>query len=208
MEKLLLKRIITPGLLAALIVPASLLAEEPGSQPAAQSARAGLRIYVLQGEGAVNNTVTRLATPPVVEVRDANDFPVAGATVTFQLPASGPSAAFEGGKLEYSNFSDARGQASAGLMTTNGIEGQVLIKVTAQIADRSGMVTIRQTNSPSAFSAQGTGSQRPSFWRRNRLLLIGVSTAGAVGLGYFFATRDRSSGAVLSPGTVVIGGPR
>jgi hypothetical protein len=41
----------------------------------------GLKIVVLKGEGAVNNIKARTATPPVVEVRDVEDKPVAGAEV-------------------------------------------------------------------------------------------------------------------------------
>lgn len=167
-----------------------------------------LRIYVLQGNNVINNTSTRAATSPVVEIRDEDDFPVSGATVTFELPASGPGATFEGGRLSYSNVSDSRGQASAAMMSANQAEGQFVIKVTAQFGELSGMTTIRQTNSNRSFSAFDTAVQKPSFWRRNRWLLLGVGIGGGVGLGYYFVTRDRVSGAVLSPGTVVIGGPR
>jgi hypothetical protein len=190
------------ALAALAALPPSLLAQM-APRPAGP-----LRIYILQGDRAVNNTVTRVATAPVVEVRDMNDFPVAGATVTFELPASGPSASFEGGKLEYSNISDSRGQASAAPMTPNGVEGQFVIKVTAKLEDRTGVATIRQSNSRDEFSAFGPKETRPSFWRRNRWLLLGVGIGAAAGLGYYFATRDNASGAVLSPGTVVIGGPR
>lgn len=185
------------------------VAAPPGLFAQAEPRRPGsLRIYVLQGDGAINNTKTREATSPVVEVRDANDFPVAGATVTFELPASGPGALFEGGKLEFSNASDSRGQASAIAMTPNQFEGRFSIKVTARLEAQTGMAVIRQSNSSSEFSAYGQGVDKPPFMRRHRWVLISAGIGAAAGFALFLATRDGATGDVLRPGTVVIGGPR
>jgi hypothetical protein len=177
---------------------------------AGQEARRGdLKIYVLQGEQAVNNVRTGAATAPVVEVRDRNDFPVAGAEVTFRTPEAGASAVFEGGRHEYTNRTDAKGQVSAGRMTPNGVEGVFSIQVTAKLGDREGVAVIRQRNSREEYSAGGApGAQRKSFWSRHKWWLVGVMAGTGSGLGYWAATRDTSSGAVLRPGTVVIGGPR
>lgn len=173
-----------------------------------EAAPGGLRIYILQGEQAVNNVRTGAATAPVVEVRDANDFPVAGAEVTFRTPERGASATFEGGRHEYTNRTDAKGQVSAGRMTPNGVEGVFSIQVVAKLDDRTGMAVIRQRNSRNEFSAGGApGMQRKSFWGRNKWWLIGLMAGTGAGLGYWLATRDPSE-AVLRPGTVVIGGPR
>lgn len=188
-------------MLLALLSALPLAAQEP--------ARGGLRIYVLQGEQAVNNTRTGAATSPVVEVRDANDFPVAGAEVVFRTPESGPSATFEGGRHEYVNRTDAKGQASAGMMKANNVEGVFSIQVTAKAGDRTAAVVIRQRNSSSEYSMGGApGTTRRSFWRRHKWLLTAALAGAGAGLGYYFATRDTSSGAVLQPGAVVIGGPR
>lgn len=171
--------------------------------------RGGLKIYVLHGEQAVNNSRTGAATAPVVEVRDANDFPVAGAEVTFRTPETGPSATFEGGKHEYTNRTDAKGQVSAGRMTPNGVEGMFSIQVTAKLDERTGVAAIRQRNSRDEYAAGGApGAQRKSFWSRNKWWLMGLMAGTGAGVGYWAATRDTSSGAVLRPGTVVIGGPR
>lgn len=175
-----------------------------------EAARGGLRIYVLQGEQAVNNVRTGAATAPVVEVRDANDFPVAGAEVTFRTPERGASATFEGGRHEYTNRTDAKGQVSAGRMTPNGVEGVFSIQVLAKLEDRTGMAVIRQRNSRDDFSSGGApGLQGKGFWGRNKWWLIGLMAGTGAGLGYWLATRDTTpSEAVLRPGTVVIGGPR
>src|SRR5439155_20668973 len=57
----------------------------------------GLTIKVLEGEDGVNIIQKNTAVKPVVEVRDRNNLPVAGATVVFILPDSGPSATFARG---------------------------------------------------------------------------------------------------------------
>src|SRR5690349_11490647 len=44
---------------------------------------AGLRIVIVEGEDAVNIVQQKTAVAPVVEVRDRNDQPVAGAVVNF-----------------------------------------------------------------------------------------------------------------------------
>lgn len=199
---------IRTALSAALIVLALLPPGLSGQQPGVPRPGGPLRIYVLQGDNVINNTATRMATAPVIEVRDANDFPVAGATVTFELPSSGPGASFEGGRLQYSSVTGSRGQATAAAMTPNDIEGLFSIRVTARLDDLTGVAVIRQTNSGSEFSAFAPPSEKPSFWRRNRWWLIGAGIGGAAGLTYFFVNRSSKSGAVLRPGTVVIGGPR
>ena len=194
---------------AAAAAMACWLAALPAAGQEAQAGRGGLRIYILQGEQAVNNVRTGAATAPVVEVRDANDFPVAGAEVTFRTPETGASAVFEGGRHEYTNRTDAKGQVSAPRMTPNGVEGVFSIQVTAKLEDRTGVAVIRQRNSRDEYAAGGApGIAKKSFWGRNKWWLMGVMAGTGAGLGYFFATRDTSSGAVLRPGTVVIGGPR
>ncbi len=46
---------------------------------------AGLRIVVIEGEDAVNIIQQKTAVAPIVEVRDRNDQPVAGAIVRFAI---------------------------------------------------------------------------------------------------------------------------
>lgn len=189
------------GLALAALLMSAAAAQEP--------ARGQLRIYVLQGDRAVNNTRTGAATSPVVEVRDINDFPVAGAEVVFRTPETGPSATFDGGRHEYTNRTDAKGQVSAGMMKPNGVEGTFPIQVIAKSGDRMATAVIRQRNSRDEYSAGGApGTHRRGFWSRNKWWLTGVMVGTGAGLGYYLATRDTSSGAVLQPGTVVIGGPR
>ena len=55
---------------------------------------AGLKIVVIEGEDAVNIIQQKTAVAPVVEVRDTNDQPVAGAVVRFAI--QGESATLNG----------------------------------------------------------------------------------------------------------------
>src|SRR5690349_15440587 len=60
------------------------------AQENATSSLSDLKIVVVRGEGFSNNLKKRVAREPIVEVRDRNNKPVAGATVTFALPGAGP----------------------------------------------------------------------------------------------------------------------
>ena len=51
--------------------------------------------FPIKGEDAVNIIQQKTAVAPLVEIRDRNNLPVAGATVTFTI--GGNSAAFAGG---------------------------------------------------------------------------------------------------------------
>ena len=53
------------------------------SFPASAQDFAGFRIVVLEGEDSVNIIAQGTAVPTLVEVRDRNDLPVAGASVLF-----------------------------------------------------------------------------------------------------------------------------
>jgi hypothetical protein len=74
---------------------------------------ASLRIVVLEGEGAVNIIQQKTAVRPLIEVRDRNNLPVAGATVTFTIGGGGQGAAFAGGVQTLTVTTNAAGQAAA-----------------------------------------------------------------------------------------------
>ena len=63
----------------------------------AQQQPAELQILVIGGEGSINNVKQRTAREPIVEVRDRNNRPVAGAVVLFEAPRNGASGTFLGG---------------------------------------------------------------------------------------------------------------
>jgi hypothetical protein len=90
---------------------------------------AAFHIAIIDGEGALNNVEGRLAREPIVQVEDQNHKRVAGAYVAFDVPSSGPGAAFPNGATHLVAVTDANGQAVARGLTNNGIPGQFDIQV-------------------------------------------------------------------------------
>ena len=102
-----------------------------------------LRIVVIQGEDAVNIIQQKTAVAPVVEIRDRNNLPVAGATVTFTI--GGNAASFAGGVQTITVATNAVGQAAA--VAINPIaSGAVQIQVAAAFQGQAAAATIVQTN--------------------------------------------------------------
>src|SRR5207237_1415690 len=94
-------------------------------------ARPGLKIVVIEGEGAVNNILFGSAREPIVQVRDENDKPVNGAKVTFTLPDRGPGGTFYGTGRNLSVTTNDQGRATGAGFRHNFIEGHFQIQVTA-----------------------------------------------------------------------------
>ena len=72
-------------LLAAVVGIVRPFALQAGESVQSPSGREALRIVVIEGEGAVNIIQQKTAVAPVVEVRDRNNQPVAGAMVRFAI---------------------------------------------------------------------------------------------------------------------------
>lgn len=177
-----------------------------------QAPAGGLKIVVVQGEGALNNIRTRSAAPIIVEVRDDGDKPVAGAEVVFQLPPAGPGGVFNGWMRNQTARTGAEGRAETNGFAPNDEAGRFNIKVTATSGTRSASVIIAQTNTSNGSA--GNGKQVKSKNTLLKVLLI-VGAAGAAG-GIVAATRGGSSSTPVTPptpisvsaGPITIGGPR
>ncbi len=130
----MLRCILAAGFVASLIQP-----------------QAALRIVVLAGEGAVNIIQQKTAVRPLVEVRDRNNLPVAGATVTFTI-GGGQPAAFAGGAQTLTVTTNAAGQAAAGGLIAFG-SGAFQIQVQAAHQGQIATAAISQTNVATAAAA-------------------------------------------------------
>jgi hypothetical protein len=113
-----------------------------------------LKIVVIQGEDAVNVVQQRTATTPIVEVRDRNDQPVAGAVVRFAIRSG--RASFNGARA-VSLTTNAAGQATATGLNATG-SGALQITATATFQGQTAVATISQTNVIALSSGASSGA--------------------------------------------------
>ena len=114
----------------------------------------GLRIVVLEGEDSVNIIAQGTAVPTLVEVRDRNDLPVAGASVAFLL--QGGNATLNAGLSQVAMTTNALGQAA---VTVNPIStGALQLSVNATFQGQTATAAIVQTNFATAAQAAAAGA--------------------------------------------------
>jgi hypothetical protein len=147
---------------------------------AQQRPNAALRIVVIEGEGAVNIIQQKTAVAPVIEVRDRNDQPVAGATVNFMVRAG--RATFSGART-LTVTTNAAGRAAAAGFTPSGA-GALQIGATATFQGQTAAaVTIAQTNvmtaaQAAAASSAGAGGAGGGGLSTTTLAIVGGAVAG------------------------------
>jgi hypothetical protein len=120
---------------------------------------AGLKIEVIEGQNAINNISRNKAYEPVVEVRDEQDQPVAGATVTFTLPAVGASGVFTDGSKTLIVQTDPTGRATARGLHPNNQVGQFEIRINANSDGRTASTVVTQTNAAPAVTQARSGKK-------------------------------------------------
>jgi hypothetical protein len=166
------------------------------SVPAATAqTTAGIKIVIVQGEGAVNNVRQRVAREPIVEVQDENNRPVVGALVLFTLPDRGASAVFADGSRTLSVVTDSQGRALGAGLKPNNVNGNFQIQVDATYQNQTTSASIRQSNAGGGGMG-GTGIAA----------LVGIAAAAAAG-AIAFVGRDKNKAASpttisVAPGTV------
>src|SRR5579884_2248782 len=183
---------------AVICLAATTLAQSPG----------GLRVVVLEGNGAINNIAAQKAHDPVVKVVDNAGAPVANAIVTFTLPASGPSGAFVDGQKSATVRTGSDGVAAARGLKPNKTPGQFEIRVTASAGRETARASVMETNALSA----GEKSHSKKY------VIIGVIAAGAAGGAIAAAMGGKgstaapaaasSAGGSVTPGAPTFGPPR
>src|SRR5208337_3978012 len=136
--------------------------------------RPKLFIEIVQGSDVVNNVKQRVAREPQIVVYDENHNPVNGATVTFLLPKSGPSASFPGGQTSFTTTTGANGQAVAPGLQANNIPGSFNVNVVVSSQGTTVTSTIPMANVIAAGVAAGTSVLTTT--------IIVVSTAAGAGV--------------------------
>ena len=149
--------------------PALILLAALVTTPAAEQAGA-LRIFVIEGEDAVNIVQQKTAVAPVIEVRDRNDQPVAGAIVRFAIREGRGTFA---GARTLTVTTNAAGRAVAAGLTPTG-SGALQIGASATFQGQTAVATITQTNVMTAAQAAAASSGSASGT---------ASTGGAAGGG-------------------------
>jgi len=134
---------------------------------------------VIEGEDAVNVIQTKTAVAPIVEVRDRNNLPVSGVTVTFAV--NGNAASFGGGVKSITAVTNAAGQATAAGLTPV-TAGPVQVTAAAIVQGQPVTVTIAQTNVATAAQAAGGAAAAAGAAKGISATTIGI-IGGAVAAG-------------------------
>jgi len=179
------------GLLAGLISVCA--AAGQGQAPAAFS------ILVIGGEGSVNNVKQRTAREPIVEVRDRNNRPVAGAAVLFEAPRDGASGTFTGGSPALRVTTDAQGRASGQGFQPNTLQGEFAVNVTVTVANVTETAVIHMKNVGAGYGhflhLAGHG----------KLIAIVATVGAAAAVGAVVAVKASGSGPTTAPTTISAG---
>ena len=169
-----------------------------------QDPTASLRISVVEGEGATYAPGGRGTRGVTVEVDDPQGNPVPAATVTFRLPASGPSGQFLGGSRSESIATGADGRASAWGVQWNRTPGRVEIAVTAAKGASQGSalahVVLNNSVQQPRVSAAGSAGSHKLLWI---LIVAGGGGAAAAVMGLAGKSAASSSGATSNSSAAV-----
>jgi hypothetical protein len=163
-----------------------------------------LHVVVLEGDGAINNIRSPRAKEPVVRVEDGNNQGVAGAVVTFLLPADGAGGVFGDGGSSLTLTTDDRGEAVARGLHANRLAGTFQIRVSASRGGWTGAATITQTN---VDPGSHTSSHKIAL-----LAILGGAAAGGAAVAFRGGKAKAASPAppatIVVPGTPAFGGPQ
>jgi hypothetical protein len=162
-----------------------------------------LRILVTEGADAVvprNSASSRRIT---VKVIGGGDQPIPNATVTFRLPAEGPSGLFPSGLRSESLLTGANGEAYIHGVRWNDTPGRLDVRVIAtsggRRAEAAVPIEISATLAPSRADRDSTSVRGPSSSRKWLILAL---VAGGAGAGLAFAGGGGST-AAAAPGVYV-----
>ncbi len=163
-----------------------------------------LDVIVLAGDAGVNIVKAKKAVMPVVEVRDQDRHPVAGLSVTFSAPTSGPHVTFARGSSTYSTVTDTNGRATVSTVTPVG-EGEFKINVSATFQGQTGTAVISQTNyltvaaaKPGAGGAGSPGATSASHGISKTLIAV-IIAGVAAGAGAAVALGKGGGSSSTSP---------
>jgi hypothetical protein len=170
-----------------------------GAQPA------GLKVALVEGEGAVYPAGSRATRGVTVKVTDETGRPVEGATVSFSLPSDGPGGVFASGARTEVATTRSDGGAGVWGMQWNRTPGPFGILITAVKGPSRGGVTCSQSLAVAAVPAgrqsrAGAGGHK---WLWITLAVVG----GAAGAGVAAAGGGKASATASGSTAIQIGAP-
>jgi hypothetical protein len=161
-----------------------------------------LNIVVVAGDKGVNIVSKKTALQPIIEVRDKNNLPVAGAVVNFISPDQAPSVVFSNGERTFTVVTNDTGRAAVTGMRPVGV-GPFHIQVTASVTSTNqghmiATATIAQTNYQTTEAADraGAGSGAAAGTRAGMSKGVVIAIVGGVaaaGAGALLGLRGKSS---------------
>jgi hypothetical protein len=179
--------------------------------PFVASAQSGdsLRIVVTEGADAVVPRNSASSRRISVKVTGSGEQPIPNATVTFRLPAEGPSGFFPSGLRSESLLTGPKGEAYVHGVHWNDTPGRVEVRVIATSGERRAEtvvpVEISATLAPTRADRASTSVRGPSS---NRKWLILALVAGGAGAGLALAGGGGSSakapGVYVPPAAIII----
>jgi hypothetical protein len=176
----------------------------PVMRAQATNAAPALVIAILDGEGALNDIRQRTAREPIIEVRDENHKPIAGAIVLFTLPSSGPGGSFAEGAQTLSTVTDSAGRAVAHGLQPNSVSGSYNIHVKVSFNDSTAETNIHQQN----ISGHSSVTQHATHAVSAKTIVIVLVAAAAAGtVAGILATNGGGSSTVITAGTPTVGAP-
>ena len=150
-------------------------AAKPRWQTLPTSPAIGIKIAIVEGDGAINNLTEGRARDPIVRITDDDNKPLAGAAVTFLLPDLGAGGTFPtGASLTVTTGDD--GIATARGLRPNNVAGQFQIRVTASYRTLIARASITQTN---AAPASAVAKKSNGKWIAIVAIIGGGAAAGA-----------------------------
>jgi hypothetical protein len=196
--------------LLCVLTQAALLVTGISAQTAAVSTAAphALFIDILQGEGALNDVRARTAREPIVEVRDENHKPVAGAVVLFVIDSNGGGglgATFSGAQA-FSTTTGVDGLAAGHGFELTKTTGKFHISVDARQGNLHARSVINQSNVLVVSHIALINELATLAGSKAGLIaLVEIAAMGAV-TGTVIATNP-GSGVSITPGTGTVTAP-
>ena len=179
--------------------------------PLSAQARPGLKIVIVDGEGAINNIQLGSGKEAVVEVRDETDRPVSGAKVTFSAPERGPSGTFFGASRTVTVPTNEQGRASATGFRPNLQEGRFQIQVSAAAGEKSATTVINKSNALPSGAVNKVNGKKSNKGKIIALIVVAAVIGGiaaAAGGDEETAATTATPGTSITPGVISVGNPR